>query len=89
VLRVRLVEFVQEDDSDIHLVVADPRSGAKTFVESAADYCTLTTKPALSAKLRTARAALVRARGPARPRLSGPGTRGHGPGLTLVALGSG
>ena len=64
-LRVRLVEFVQEDDSDIHLVVADPRSGAKMIVEFPADYCTLTTRPALRAKIRSAREALVRACGSA------------------------
>jgi hypothetical protein len=64
-LRVRLVEFVQEDDSDIHLVVADPRSGARMIVEFPADYCTLTTRPALRAKIRGAREALVQACGSA------------------------
>jgi hypothetical protein len=64
-IRARLVEFVQEDDSDIHLVVADPASGAKMIVEFPADYCALTTRPPLRAKMRAAREALVRACGPA------------------------
>jgi hypothetical protein len=64
-VRARLVEFAQEDDSDIHLVVADPASGAKMIVEFPADYCALTTRPPLRAKMRSAREALIRACGPA------------------------
>jgi hypothetical protein len=64
-IHARLVEFVQEDDSDIHLVVADPASGAKMIVEFPADYCALTTRPPLRAKMRAAREALVRACGAA------------------------
>jgi hypothetical protein len=38
-LRARLVELRQEDDGDIHLVIADPRSGATMIAEFPADYC--------------------------------------------------
>lgn len=67
-LRVRLVAFAQEDDSDIHLVVADPRSGATMIVEFPAEYCTLTAKAPLRAQMRAARQALVRACGAASDR---------------------
>jgi hypothetical protein len=64
-LRARLVELRQEDDGDIHLVISDPRSGATMIAEFPADYCTLTTAPALRTKMRHAREALVAACGTA------------------------
>jgi hypothetical protein len=56
----------REEDSDIHLVIADPRDHRKTIiVEFPASYCTLGAQPAARAKMSTARQALQRACGAA------------------------
>jgi hypothetical protein len=59
-LTVNLVEAKLEDDSDIHLVVADPQTADTMITElpDAAD-CALTTDPTLSAAMQTARDAFV------------------------------
>jgi hypothetical protein len=56
--RVEVVE-----DSDFHLVIADPGTGGTMIVEFPAQYCTLTTKPVLRRRMRAARLAFIRACG--------------------------
>jgi hypothetical protein len=62
-VHARLVESRFEDDSDFHLVIADPRTGGTMIVEFPAVYCTLTAKPALRRRMQSARSAFVRACG--------------------------
>jgi hypothetical protein len=59
-LRAALVEMKLEQDSDIHLVIADPRdSGLTMIVEFPAASCTAGASRQARAKMRRARAALV------------------------------
>jgi hypothetical protein len=61
---VRLVAAALEEDSDIHLVVADPADPAGTMiVEFPHPDCALETAPALREQIRTARTAFVAAVG--------------------------
>lgn len=63
-LKVRLRSFKVEDDSDIHLVVADPADTAKTMiVELPNAGCTLTAGQSARRKMAAARSALVQACG--------------------------
>ena len=62
-VHARLVESKFEDDSDFHLVIADPRTGETMIVEFPALYCTLTAKPALRRRMQSARSAFIRACG--------------------------
>jgi hypothetical protein len=74
-IHVRLLWSKLEDDSDIHLVVADPATGGTMIVELASPSCAVGS-PAI-ARITTARAEFVRACGtPARSftRLSGTAT---------------
>jgi hypothetical protein len=57
------VESKLEEDSDFHLVIADPRTGGTMIVEFTALYCTLTAKPVLRCRLQAARLAFIRACG--------------------------
>jgi len=59
-LSVNLVEAKVEDDSDIHLVVADPQTGDTMIAElpDAAD-CALTTDPILAGEMQAARDSFV------------------------------
>jgi hypothetical protein len=59
----RLVESKFEEDSDFHLVIADPRTGGTMIVEFPAFYCTLTTKRVLRLRMQAARLAFIRACG--------------------------
>ena len=60
-IRVRLLWSKLEDDSDVHLVVADPATGGTMIVELASPSCALGS-PAV-AQIGAARTALVRACG--------------------------
>lgn len=62
-IRVRLLAQKLEGDSDVHLVVADPASGARMVAELPSPDCALGS-PAVGA-MRAARAALALACGPA------------------------
>jgi hypothetical protein len=62
-IHARLVESKFEDDSDFHLVIADPRTAGTMIVEFPASYCTLTAKPALRRRMQAARLAFIRACG--------------------------
>jgi hypothetical protein len=62
-IHARLVESKLEDDSDFHLVLADPRTGGTMIVEFPASYCTLTAKPVLRRRMQAARLAFIRACG--------------------------
>src|SRR5204863_10017042 len=62
-VHARLVEAKFEDDSDFHLVLADPRTGGTMIVELPANYCTLTAKPVLRRRIQAARLAFIRACG--------------------------
>jgi len=62
-VRARLVGSKFEEDSDFHLVIADPRTGGTMIVEFPASYCTLTAKPALRRRMQAARLAFIRACG--------------------------
>jgi len=59
-LSVNVVEAKVEDDSDIHLVIADPQTGDTMIAElpDAAD-CALTTDPTLAAEMQAARDSFV------------------------------
>jgi hypothetical protein len=64
-LRAKLVEMKLEDDSDIHLVIADPtRSGATMIAEFPLASCTAHATPKARVKMRRARNALIAACGP-------------------------
>jgi hypothetical protein len=60
-VHARLVESKLEEDSDFHLVIADPRTGGTMIVEFPAFYCTLTTKRVLRLRMQAARLAFIRA----------------------------
>jgi hypothetical protein len=63
-VRASLVEMKLEDDSDIHLVIADPRSGGQTMIaEFPAATCMASATPKARTKMRQARSALVAACG--------------------------
>ena len=62
-VHARLVESKLEEDSDFHLVIADPRTGGTMIVEFPAFYCTLTTKRVLRLRMQAARLAFIRACG--------------------------
>jgi hypothetical protein len=62
-VHARLVESKFEEDSDFHLVIADPRTGGTMIVEFPAFYCTLTTKRVLRLRMQAARLAFIRACG--------------------------
>jgi hypothetical protein len=60
-VRARLVVFKVEDDSDIHLVLADPHSGGTMIAEFPASFCIGAAAPAVDkAKMKAARAAILR-----------------------------
>jgi hypothetical protein len=63
-VRARLVESRFEDDSDFHLVIADPLTGGTMIVEFPAVYCTLTAKPGQRQRMQSARSAFIRACAP-------------------------
>jgi hypothetical protein len=62
-VHARMVESKLEEDSDFHLVIADPRTGGTMIVEFPANYCTLTAKPILRRRMQAARLAFIRACG--------------------------
>jgi hypothetical protein len=62
-IHARLIESKFEEDSDFHLVIADPRTGGTMIVEFPAFYCTLTTKRVLRLRMQAARLAFIRACG--------------------------
>ena len=63
-VQASLVEMKLEDDSDIHLVIADPRSSGQTMIaEFPAATCTARATPKARTKMRQARSALVAACG--------------------------
>jgi hypothetical protein len=62
-VHARLVESKLEEDSDFHLVIADPRTGGTMIVEFPANYCTLTAKPVPRRRMQAARLAFIRACG--------------------------
>lgn len=65
-VRATLVEMKREEDSDIHLVIADPRDrGMTMIVEFPASFCTLGAAPTARAKMSAARRAIERACGAA------------------------
>jgi hypothetical protein len=59
-VHARLVESKFKDDSDFHLVIADPRTGGTMIVEFPASYCTLTANPVLRRRMQAARLAFIR-----------------------------
>lgn len=71
-VKARLVEYKLEEDSDIHLVVADPSSGETMIAEFPADGCTQGAAPTARKQMSQARTALLKACGPPRsdPRLT-------------------
>jgi len=73
----RLVEMQLEDDLDINLVIADPRTGGTMIAAFPSSSCTTGATPKARAKMSRARAALVAACGAptsSSRRLSGTGT---------------
>jgi hypothetical protein len=63
-VRAKLVEMKLEDDSDIHLVIADPtRTGATMIAEFPARSCTVGATPKARTKMNRARTALIAACG--------------------------
>jgi hypothetical protein len=63
-VHAKLVEMKLEDDSDIHLVIADPtRTGATMIAEFPAKSCTVGATPKARTKMNRARTALVAACG--------------------------
>jgi hypothetical protein len=63
-VRAKLVEMKLEDDSDIHLVIADPtRTGATLIAEFPAKSCTAGATPKARTKMNQARNALIAACG--------------------------
>jgi hypothetical protein len=63
-VRAKLVEMKLEDDSDIHLVIADPsRTGATMIAEFPASSCTARATPRARTKMNRARTALIAACG--------------------------
>ena len=62
-VHAQLVEFKLEEDSDVHLDVADPRSGGTMIVEVPALHCVAQPSAAVRKKIGDARSALIRACG--------------------------
>jgi hypothetical protein len=63
-VRAKLVEMKLEDDSDIHLVIADPtRTGATMIAEFPSSSCNAGAMPKAKTKMRQARNALIAACG--------------------------
>jgi hypothetical protein len=63
-MRAKLVEMKLEDDSDIHLVIADPsRTGATMIAEFPSKSCTAGATPRARTKMNRARTALMAACG--------------------------
>lgn len=63
-VRATLVEMKLEDDSDIHLVIADPRNSGQTMIaELPAASCTAGATPKARTKMRQARSAFIAACG--------------------------
>ena len=62
-IRARLVEFKLEADSDVHLVIADPATGATMIAELPAASCLGSTIASVRKKITTARTALITACG--------------------------
>jgi hypothetical protein len=62
-VHAHLVASKLEEDSDFHLVIADPRTGGTMIVEFPAISCTLTAKPLLRRRMQAARLAFIRACG--------------------------
>jgi hypothetical protein len=63
-VRAKLVEMKLEDDSDIHLVIADPtRTGASMIAELPSPSCTVGATPKARLKMRRARNAFIAACG--------------------------
>ena len=58
-VHARLTEFKFEADSDIHLVIADPRTGGTMIAEFPAASCTHGALPGTSTKMQKARVTLV------------------------------
>ncbi len=60
-VRARLVAFKLEEDSDIHLVIADPHTGGTMIAEFPASFCVGSTAPSTAkAEMKAARAAILR-----------------------------
>lgn len=64
-VRAKLVSMKVEEDSDMHLVIADPTTGGTMIVEFPSDGCTTSTITKLRSKIRAARQALLAACGAA------------------------
>jgi len=62
-LTVRLMGMKREDDSDIHLVVADPKLGGSMIVEFPASFCDVGASSVLRARMTKARQNLAKACG--------------------------
>ena len=58
-----LMSMKREDDSDIHLVIADPKLGGSMIVEFPSDTCTVGAAPSLRAAMTQARTDLATACG--------------------------
>ena len=58
-----LMSMKREDDSDIHLVIADPKLGGSMIVELPSSTCTATAAPSLQAAMAQARTDLATACG--------------------------
>ena len=58
-----LMSMKREDDSDIHLVVSDPKLGGSMIVEFPAAFCDAGAAPALRARMTKARSNLAKACG--------------------------
>jgi hypothetical protein len=62
-VRAQLVAFKIEEDSDIHLVIADPNSGGTMIAEFPAPFCVGKTNPAAAAaEMKAARGAILHCR---------------------------
>jgi hypothetical protein len=68
-ISARLVEYALEPDSDLHLVVADPKTGETMIVEFPADGCTQGAAAHDRVRMSRARAALLRSCGLPKPTL--------------------
>jgi len=70
-VRARLVSFATEDDSDIHLVIADPRNPKRTMIaELPSSGCTKGARSSVRRKMSLARAGLIRECGRPRDRFT-------------------
>jgi hypothetical protein len=63
-VRARLISFAMEDDSDVHLVIADPRNLRQTMIaEFPSSGCTRGAAASARRKMKRARSALIHACG--------------------------